>query len=106
MEKKLYMLMWIIAFWMLVFWLNMDVNSEESLEQLVQRVADDYTREQWFNWQCSIDWTPVTLAQFIYWIWHAEWGFNPKWAWYRTNNVWSLRRWMWLKKVINYEQFK
>ena len=88
---------------MFVFWLTLDTDAEESIEQLVVRVAEDYTKEQGFNWQCSINWTPVTLAQFIYWLGIAEGWFKKWWAWYRTNNVGSLRKTMWLKKVVRTE---
>ena len=88
---------------MFVFWLTLETDAEESIEQLVVRVAEDYTKEQNFNWQCSINWTPVTLAQFIYWLGIAEGWFKKWWAWYRTNNVGSLRKWMWLKNVVRTE---
>ena len=87
----------------MLFWMSMNADAEESVEQLVVRVAKDYTKEQNFNWQCSINWKSVTLAQFIYWLWMAEGWFNPWWAWYKTNNVWSLRKSMWLKKVVKTE---
>lgn len=88
---------------MFTFWLTLETDAEESIEQLVVRVAEDYTKEQNFNWQCSINWTAVTLAQFIYWIGIAEGWFKKWWAWYKTNNVGSLRKWMWLKNVIKTE---
>lgn len=101
--KYLYILMWAITLSMMIFWLTLEVDAEESVEQLVVRVAEDYSREQGFNWQCSINWTPVTLAQFIYWLGIAEGWFKKWWAWYRTNNVGSLRKWMWLKNVVRTE---
>ncbi len=88
---------------MFTFWLTLETDAEESIEQLVVRVAEDYTKEQNFNWQCSINWTAVTLAQFIYWLGVAEGWFKKWWAWYRTNNVGSLRKWMWLKNVVRTE---
>lgn len=74
--------------------------STEDLKETIQRVAEDYRKEQWFNEQCYIWDTPVTLAQMLYWLGVAEWGFLPWSAWMRTNNPWSLHKEMWVKKAI------
>lgn len=91
----------------MLYWLNLPENEAqagwwgEDLHTTIQKVAEDYRREQWFNWQCYIGSTQVTLAQMLYWLWVAEWGFLNGSAGMRTNNPWSLRKWMWMKKVIN-----
>lgn len=74
--------------------------STEDLKATINKVAKDYRTEQGFDWQCYIGTTPVTLAQMLYGLWVAEWGFLPWSAWLRTNNPWSLRKWMWLKNVV------
>lgn len=77
---------------------------KEDLKATIHQVAKDYRKEQWFDGQCYIGSTPVTLAQMLYGLWVAEGGFVPWSAWLRTNNPWSLHKPMWLKKVVGTHQ--
>lgn len=91
----------VLVTWVLIWvWLPDSNASTEDLKATIHQVAKDYRNEQWFNGQCYIGSTPVTLAQMLYGLWIAEWGFLPWSAWLRTNNPWSLRKWMWLKTVV------
>lgn len=95
----------VISGLMMIYWLSLPENeataSTEDLKVTIQRVAEDYRKEQWFNEKCFIGSTQVTLAQMLYGLGVAEWGFLNGSAGMRTNNPWSLRKWMWLKDVVN-----
>ena len=104
MNIKLSLILGLVSGLMMLYWLQTpDAKASgwgEDLYTTIQKVAEDYRKEQWFHWQCYIGGTPVTLAQMLYGLGVAEWGFLFWSAWMRTKNPWSLHKEMWVKKAI------
>ena len=78
----------IIVFWLcLVSLISVsfasDLNGE--IANAAQRFEKDYGK-----FDCSVDWTPVSLWALSYALAINEWGYKKWTVWYNTNNWWSL----------------
>ena len=69
-----------------------------NVAEAIKPAAEEYQKDFWvFN--CTIDWTPVSLWGLMYGLSINEWGFKDWTVGRKTNNRWSLHRKQWLKPI-------
>jgi len=65
------------------------VSSANDLVSEIKNASQSFQNDYW-NYECSIDGTPVSLWALSYALAINEWGYKQWTVWYKTNNWWSL----------------
>lgn len=77
-----------ILFWLLLVSL-VNVSYASDLVGEIQKAQIAFEADYW-KFDCSINWTPVSLWALSYALAINEWGYKEWTIWHRTNNRWSL----------------
>ncbi len=90
---KLYILLAIVVLAMRIFWLSLDADSSniDSVKDKVSSVVEQYKKDTWFDWNCTIDWQKVSLAWVVMWKIWMESLYGSKGLGRKHNNRWNMK---------------